>query len=331
MWSSIDTHPEPLSDVGQLMSSTPRRRFAEVRSDGTAAEAHYDRTMGQQLGMDDQKLAEILTQVEFRKCKEFAKRARQTAKIRQAFSLPAPGSPLAIDDQPLRALYTDTKIQGLSATVKLTALMAEEQLLSAWPAGHPNEQGMREVWFPPYSVYSLLRGSLEASAHALWLLEPDDSAERLSRFGGLIRYSQDQYLNVTTAYDVFRDTDETPAAKAMNDRITDFFDTAGIELRNYPNSVRLIEKDGRYIPTHELTWSPKVAWQVASGVAHSLPWSIEEAIRVIDDPETRQVIHKIDAESYRYVYQAATVMFETLVERIEELQTVPSEVTHLED
>lgn len=267
---------------------------------------------------------------EFEKCKSFTQRARTSATVRDGFAFPEAGSPMQLDDQALKPLYDATKIEGLSSTSKLTALMAETQLLEAWPAGQTDENGIRVVAFPPYSGFTLLRGSMEASSLALWLLENDDRTERLSRFAGLITYSQDQYLNVISEFHSARGNDDSGEAQAFNAKVAALLDSAGIEPRNYPRSTKLIEKAGRYISCDELNWSPKVAWQVASGVAHGLPWSIQEAVRVVQGKAPGRVVHKVDAASYRYVYEAATVMFETLVERIQELQAAPPEATDKE-
>lgn len=270
---------------------------------------------------DNLALSEIMSTFEFTKCVPFARRARAASEIRASFTYPEPGSPLAMDDQALRPLHDEKAIEGLSSTVKLTALMAETQLLEAWPAGPVSEDGVRVVAFPPYTGYTLLRGSMEASALALWLVEGQDSHTRLGRFRGLITKSQDEYFGAISEFHASRGTGDSDDAKSFNSRVQEIFDIARTVKINWPGSTRLLEKAGRIVPSSDLRWSPKVAWQVSSGVAHGLPWSIQEAIKIVQDKSTGAVRHKVDAESFRCVYQVATVMFEALVKRIAELQS----------
>lgn len=284
-------------------------------------EVHYDRSMDERLGI--QATIDMWFQVQFKKCVPFIDRAKTAAEARDSLSYPAPGSPLATDDQILKPLYDATKIDSLAMTSKWAALMAEDQLISAWPARPREENGYREVKFSPYAGFTLLRGSMEASAYALWLLAPNDTETRLKRFARLTIENQEKYLDVITAWHLSRGTDGAGTAVASNAKVEALFASAGVDPARYQGPKSLIEKAGKYVPSGELPWKPIVAWQVASGVAHGMPWSRHEAAKTFHDQSTGRATVKMDAESYRYVLQAATVMFETLVKRIEELQAVP--------
>lgn len=273
--------------------------------------------------LDERTTAKAISAFQFHQCVPFVRRARYMAKVRDSFSYPEPGSPLALDDQVVKPIYDATKVEGLSSTVKLTALSAERHLLEAWPAGPPNEEGVREVRFSPYTGFTLLRGSMEASAHALWLLEPSGSVERLSRFCSLILKSQDEYQNAISAFHDSRGADGSRDSANPTATIQTLFDAAGIQPAKYPGSKKLLEKAGLYVPSGEMPWTPIVAWQVASGVAHSMPWSRIEAVRTTFDSSTGRSVESMDSESYRYAFQASTVLFETLVKRISVLQTAP--------
>lgn len=279
--------------------------------------------MDESLGI--QNIIDVWFEVQFKKCLPFIDRAKTAAEARDKLSYPDPGSPLATDDQILRPLYDSIKIDGPAMTSKWAALMAEDQLISAWPAGPRDDSGYREVKFSPYAGFTLLRGSMEASAYALWLLAPDDTETRLKRFARLTIESQRKYHDVITTWDLSRDTDGSDAAAVSSTaKIEALFASAGVDPAKYQGSKSLIEKAGEYVPSGELPWMPVVAWQVASGVAHGMPWSRHEAAKTFHDHSTGRATVKMDAESYRYVLQAATVMFEALVTRIEELQSAPT-------
>lgn len=279
---------------------------------------------------DNRTIIDAWFQIQYEKCVPFINRARASAEIRDKLSYPAPGSLLALDDQVLKPLYDATEIDSLAMTAKWAALMAEDQLVGAWPARALEDSGYREVKFSPYAGFTLLRGSMEASAYALWLLAQDDSETRLKRFARLTLQSQGDYHNVISAWHQSRGTNVVGASEAIYAQVKAWFDAAGITPAGYQGSKSLIEKAGRYVACEELPWTPIVAWQVASGVAHGMPWSRHEVAKTFHNQTTGRATVKMDAESYRYVLQAATVMFETLVNRIQELQTTPPETADQE-
>lgn len=304
--------------------SNPAARFHNsALSDRKIVDALYDRVMEEQL--EQRAVAEALSAFQLHQCVPFVRRARYMAKVRGCLSYPETGSPLALDDLVVKPIYDAVKVEGLSSTAKMTALSAERHLLEAWPAGPPDERGMREVKFDPYTGFTLLRGSMEASAHALWLLEPTGSAERLSRFCSLTLKSQEEYQSAISAFHQSRGSYDSAKPAAS---IQALFDEVGIKPAKYPGSKKLLEKAGRYVPSGEMPWTPVVAWQVASGVAHSMPWSRIEAARTTFDSSTGRSVERMDAESYRYAFQASAVMFETLVNRIGVLQTAPEEASY---
>lgn len=91
--------------------------------------------------------------------------------------IPAQGSPISVDDAAWQPLPTSQHVWGGLAAVydhfDIVRLTIEAQRL--FPTG----------------VYSLLRGALLGACQALWLVEPEDAAERQERAR---RYTEEWYL-----------------------------------------------------------------------------------------------------------------------------------------
>lgn len=319
---TVTSHPQVETALPMSSNHAFRRRSdiaSELRGTGVTFQINYAQGMKERLS--GQTIIEMWSSVQFRKCVPLIKRVEAAARARDGLAFPDSGSPLAEDDLSLKPICRAIKIDSLATTAKWAALMAETQLISAWPAEPEEDSGYREVAFSPYAGFTLVRGSMEASSYALWLLNPDDSETRLKRFASLTIENQRKYREAINAWQLSESTDVTDAEVASPAEVENEFEAAGITPPRYPGSTALIKKAGRCIPSATLRWPPIVAWQVASAVAHGLPWSRREAAKTFYDQTTGKATVKIDAESFRFVLQAATVMFEALVSRIEELQT----------
>lgn len=229
--------------------------------------------------LTDQTVIEMWSRIQFQKCVPLVERAKAAAKARDGLASPDSGSPLAKDDLLLKPICDAIKIDNLSMTAKWAALMAENQIISAWPAGPEDERGYREVTLSPYAGFTLLRGSMEATSYALWLLDPDDTETRLKGFASLTIENHHKYSEAVNSWQLSEGTDFAGEEVTSPADVEHQFKVEGITPSRYPGPTRLIKKAGRCLPFAALRWPPIVAWQVASAVAHGLPWSRREAAK----------------------------------------------------
>lgn len=200
----------------------------------------------------------------------------------------------------------------------MLACSAWFHLHETWTAVPTDTPGQREVRLNPLTVFTLLRASLEPLMLGLWLLKPDYSNQRLSRYAGLLIASRDEHHEAVVAQ---MKADSATVMPEKSASLESALSRAGINPVGKPGSKELARKASNLPQLPKLTWTPLVAWQVASSVAHSYPWSMDEAVAGIRDSETNRIIVRLDCKVFYFVLEATVELFDALVSRIEELNS----------
>lgn len=177
--------------------------------------------------------------------------------------VPEPGSPIALDDAEWQPLALSQHVWGSLAAVydhfDIVRLTVEAQRL--FPTG----------------VYSLLRGALLGACQALWLLHPEDAAERQERAR---RYTEEWYVRrIQFQQELTPDlsTEEAARSGAQLKR----FDEDLAEVRRRRNTKARLEATTIVREAAAVTFGDRnlqreivSAWRRMGGDAHVLGWAM---------------------------------------------------------
>jgi hypothetical protein len=116
-----------------------------------------------------------------------------------------------------------------------------------------------------HAQFTLVRGALENSSRAVWLLEPDDHRERVRR---RLRQARAE----TTDLDQVRKLADQPAPRSKTERLAEIADLAGSanvdprEIPDRPGYATMVEVAGKYVLSDPD--AAVVIWKACSALAH---------------------------------------------------------------
>lgn len=150
--------------------------------------------------------------------------------------------------------------------------------------------GVLHVTAGLYGGYSLLRNSLEYSAAALWIMQPESSRGRVERF--LLHELADARFAGSFFKELIRAdypdhladfTEDLTATEKKIERVREYASSSGISLKydtkkglrdkELPSMTTMlteIEPYRRGFSSYDLTWL--ASWQLSSGFAHGKWW-----------------------------------------------------------
>lgn len=159
-----------------------------------------------------------------------------------------------------------------------------------------------------YAPFALLRASLESSAAAVWLLEPDDRTTRLQRLVGMhIDDTNNKKAVHFMVPERFRDPfDHEPGITAM-------VRASGSPRKKckFPVYTTLLEKIDD-LPGRGA--SLLLAWRVCSGFAHGLSWATTGLIPQSNREQIGPTVHQFEASPN---YQLVATLVNTAVRTVE--------------
>jgi hypothetical protein len=171
----------------------------------------------------------------------------------------SPGSELATDDQVAHP-YTVSSASWSAITAAVSHLGTLRDSLF-----RETSPGVFRVQLHTHGQLTLVRGALENASLAYWLLESDQSEERITR-----RLQED--WEEARQLDVVRAETGQPSGKTMADRrseMTDVLTRAGCDparLRERPGYGEIVKLAGAHQPTG--AQSAFVIWKMCSSIAH---------------------------------------------------------------
>ncbi len=159
-----------------------------------------------------------------------------------------------------------------------------------------------------YAPFPLLRASLESSATAVWLLEPDDRKTRLQRLVGLhIDDTNNKKAVQFMLPEEHRDQfDHEPGIKKM---VTDSGSPRG--KCKFPDYTSLLKKIDD-LPGEG--GSLLLAWRVCSGFSHGLNWATSGLIPQSNKVQIGDTLHRVEVSPN---YQLVSSLTKTIVRTIE--------------
>jgi hypothetical protein len=187
---------------------------------------------------------------------------------------PAAGSDLAVDD----VAYPFEKLSNWTWAFFDSAAdhMALWGTLTR-PQGKPIRLHER-------ASYTVLRGGLEAAAQAVWVLAPDNSADRIVRHLRLIHADFLEQRKVQRLAEEPTDLPEITAGErlaSLKERSADI--APWPTIANTPSYLDMIREA---CPAADLDpWSAEVLWRGASGFAHGKQWARLAFAQVIPGEE----------------------------------------------
>lgn len=190
-----------------------------------------------------------------------ATRIRMAQALLELYGDPAPGSPLAADDENCMGdtHLSDAARGYLGAALDNLAMWANEVAPRIFIEGVPVEN-------PPRPHFTLARGGLESAAQAAWILGPDDAEARLERHHRLAVADLDQ-MRLTV-----RHIDEA-ARTAVVDRIAAIRDLSATEIKPAPAYLDMVRDAAAVVGM--VADDAEVLWRTASAAAHGKLWFID--------------------------------------------------------
>ncbi len=171
----------------------------------------------------------------------------------------SPGSELATDDQVAHP-YTVSSASWSAITAAVSHLGTLRDSLF-----RDTRPGVVRVQLHTHGQLTLVRGALENASLAYWLLESDQSEERITR-----RLQED--WEEARQLDIVRAETGQPSGKTMADRrseLTDVLTRAGCDparLKDRPGYGEIVKLAGAHQPTG--AQSAFVIWKMCSSLAH---------------------------------------------------------------
>ncbi|WP_299520809.1 hypothetical protein [uncultured Serinicoccus sp.] len=125
--------------------------------------------------------------------------------------------------------------------------------------------------FYPHAEFSTLRGALEAIALARWLLEPDESAERVRR-ALCAKRSEGFYEAQALGLADFQDTTDFQAqlSRSLADAAAEVGESAPERL---PSSTKMVDACPPLPAGEDIRTSVGFQWRVCSSYAHGFDWA----------------------------------------------------------
>jgi hypothetical protein len=176
------------------------------------------------------------------------------------------GSPLFGDDAKTEPFHTSHAVIS-SISVAVDHAHALRRLTNGCETCTPTE-----MTFLLNSYYSLLRGGLENSARAIWLLEPASRQERVLR---RLRLQTDNVGNSDTAMGLLGVPRPRPR-HVREQRVREVAVQAGVnpaEASKRPNNTAVMEAAGRHIGGPGCVDQAVGLWRMCSGAAHGDVWA----------------------------------------------------------
>lgn len=193
----------------------------------------------------------------------FARVDEWADRTASGYPVPAPGSPLARDDQDT-APFQISHAVGAALTSAIDHMYALRSLI------------LDAHLVPARATFTLLRAALENGAVAVWLLAPPSRNERVLR---RLRF---QWADVKDG-EAARELTDMPAPRSVEERKT--------QLQDLARARRLTPEQVSQVAANSMAWKTIVAaagedspslnkddllliWMVCSGIAHARPWGV---------------------------------------------------------
>lgn len=205
--------------------------------------------------------------------KEAVLRVRMAQLIVNGCPDPAPGSPLAADDEACPAgMQLSTATRGvLVAALDNLMLWCDTVMPRVFVEGVVNESS-------PRPHFTLARAGMECAAQVLWVLTPDESEERLRRHLRLVLADMEEERKATKFLDVGR-------ARAIAQRAAAIREGAD-EVKAAPNYVDLVRGAASYAGV--AADHAEVMWRIASAATHGKLWFVGATHAAVVGEEVEQ-------------------------------------------
>ncbi|WP_438854366.1 hypothetical protein [Agromyces sp. M3QZ16-3] len=172
-------------------------------------------------------------------------------------SRPSPGSILAVEDQLV-------PYEPASHLVRHYDGVARDNLQAVTDVALAALEDPRNSGLPSFALYSQLRGSIEATGWAHWLILPSPKAKRL------LRAMQITYGHAEDFGDTIRNLGLEFPSEARKERLIQIKDEIPQlrqrKLTRPPTTTAMLRESGSILPPHPL--SALNAWKLCSGMAH---------------------------------------------------------------
>lgn len=266
---------------------------------------------------DSLNLPDIIDEIHRIESGRLIRRAREIEKRRYLLGLHKQHSGFETDALAFRTIFDSAGLEPPSSAMKKLALSSGMHIEETWTTTPAETPGYKLVSLNPVTVFTLLRASIEMSSLGLWVLGPEPSNERVKNYASLVLYSQKRYWQALNSHSASRQPVADPpiAESELRKILAD----AGIEPSPMEPSSKLVKFATARNHAVSLAWTPLVSWKVASGIAHGIPWAIEETAKSTTDAANHKTTIRLDLESYHHVLAAAVHLFDRLVTRVEVL------------